>query len=322
MNQPEDVIMGIVNGIIFKGGEAAIQLAGKGTFYLSKNMLAFAIAAAKGIKRRHGRTGLVNLEKKYPKINVLSVDKNKLSQLEAEAKKYNVLYSVIENKQTKDVDVFFPENDAPKIERIAKRLEITNLLTGLNQFQLTPANQPQNNREEVQNNPQFNLLVETKDEQGNKVPLQFNLDSYLEAETEKILDEYEYRDVQGNNMPLSEADLSVDLVSFDYKNELEQEEMMSIVDTLPEEQSTEIKELIEEQDKNEIKDEEKPATKAEAEKDTYSIDSALASTKEEPSQNTKPKGIEKALKEAETVLRLHGKAEVDKSIPKVQELTK
>lgn len=124
---------------MYNGGDAAEQIvrlslegcevAAKITGEAAKEITLLLISVLKQEQKTKGKTRLTNLIKSGKELKVFSVERKDLSKFLKHAKKYGVLYTVLREKGNKDkhavVDIIARAEDAPKIQRIMDRFELT-----------------------------------------------------------------------------------------------------------------------------------------------------------------------------------------------------
>lgn len=98
--------------------ESAARLAGLG----AKNLAALLIAVMKDEGASVGKTKLKQLVKSERPLCVLQIPKDRLSDFNAEAKKYGVLYASVSEKDSKLCDIIARQDDAATLNYIVEKL--------------------------------------------------------------------------------------------------------------------------------------------------------------------------------------------------------
>lgn len=105
------------------GSEVALRLSGSG----AKNIAAALMAAASNTEQTKGKTRLASLLKSGKELKVFQIPQEQLKAFAAEAKRYGVLYVVVQQNgeaNSKTVDLMVKAEDASKLNRIIDKLEI------------------------------------------------------------------------------------------------------------------------------------------------------------------------------------------------------
>jgi len=120
------------------GGDAAeqivrlslegIEVAAKLTGSAAKNVAVLLVAALKEEHKTQGKTRLTNMIRSGKELKVFSVPKRDLNKFVEQAKRYGVLYCVLQDKSEKGgsvpVDIIARAEDAAKIQRIFERFAL------------------------------------------------------------------------------------------------------------------------------------------------------------------------------------------------------
>lgn len=110
--------------ITLQGSEATLRLSGA----LAKNTAALLVAAARNQHRSKGKTSLGTLLKSEKELSVFQLHAQELDAFRAEAKKYGVLFHMIEKpkdaQSNEIVDMLVRTADASKMNRIYEKLGI------------------------------------------------------------------------------------------------------------------------------------------------------------------------------------------------------
>ena len=111
--------------LYFEGAEFLLKISGSAT----KNIVAALYAMSKDKKVSKGKTRLVNMLKSDKELKIFSIKKNEMKIFAKQAKGYGVLYCALINKKNKNfddmVDIMVRAEDAPKINRIIERFNLT-----------------------------------------------------------------------------------------------------------------------------------------------------------------------------------------------------
>lgn len=112
-----------------EGFEVAARITGSG----AKNVAMMLYAMSKDKKKSKGKTTLNNMLKSGSPLKIFSLKQDELSKFNGEAKTYGVLYTALINKKHPDpngiVDIMVREEDAPKVNRIFEKLELSSVDT-------------------------------------------------------------------------------------------------------------------------------------------------------------------------------------------------
>lgn len=103
-------------------GLQAAEMAAKLTALGAKNLAALVMALLKDNEKLAGKTNLKRLLRDGKELKVIPLSEEKRAAFSAEAKRYGVLFSVIHNKESGDIDVLVRAEDAAKINRIFERI--------------------------------------------------------------------------------------------------------------------------------------------------------------------------------------------------------
>ena len=120
------------------GGDAAeqivrlslegIEVAAKLTGSAAKNVAVLLVAALKEEHKTQGKARLTNMIRSGKELKVFSVPKRDLNKFVEQAKRYGVLYCVLQDKSEKGgsvpVDIIARAEDAAKIQRIFERFAL------------------------------------------------------------------------------------------------------------------------------------------------------------------------------------------------------
>ena len=112
----EELVKLYIDGI-----DRAIRITGVG----AKNIGVMLMALAKNNQKIKGRTRLNNMLKAGKPLQIFTIKSEDLKKFSQEAKKYGILYCALADKKNSKidgmVDILVRDEDAPKINRIAKR---------------------------------------------------------------------------------------------------------------------------------------------------------------------------------------------------------
>ena len=101
--------------------DKAIRITGVG----AKNIGVMLLALTKNKQKMKGRTRLNNMLKTGKPLQIFTIKSEDLKKFSQEAKKYGILYCALADKKNSKidgmVDIMVRDEDAPKINRIAKR---------------------------------------------------------------------------------------------------------------------------------------------------------------------------------------------------------
>lgn len=105
-----------------EGIEFVARLSGSG----AKNLAAFLFAVLSGEKKMKGKARLEQLLRSDKDLKVFSVNKKDEKRFIQMAKKYGIMYCVVQDRKEKDgmTDIIVRGNDAPRINRLIERLEL------------------------------------------------------------------------------------------------------------------------------------------------------------------------------------------------------
>lgn len=105
--------------------EAAVRLNASG----AKNLAAIALALSKDKKKLQGKTKLSRLLREGSELRVIPLPKEKMDLFCEEAKRYGILFSVIQENPDGTVDHLVRAQDAAKINRVFERIGYHGLAT-------------------------------------------------------------------------------------------------------------------------------------------------------------------------------------------------
>lgn len=97
---------------------AATKLAGAGL----KNLAALTLALIKDHKKLRGKTRLSRLLCDGSALKVVPLPKDKVDDFCTEAKRYGVLFSIVQENEDGTIDILVREQDAAKINRVYERI--------------------------------------------------------------------------------------------------------------------------------------------------------------------------------------------------------
>lgn len=103
--------------------EMTAKLAGLG----AKNLAALVMALMKDSEKLAGKTSLRRLLQDGKELKVVPLPKDKIAAFTREAKRYGVLFSIINDKESNEVDLLVRAEDAAKINRIFERIHYDEL---------------------------------------------------------------------------------------------------------------------------------------------------------------------------------------------------
>ena len=103
--------------------EMTAKLAGLG----AKNLAALVMALMKDNEKLAGKTSLRRLLQDGKELKVVPLPKDKIAAFTREAKRYGVLFSIINDKESGEVDLLVRAEDAAKINRIFERIHYDEL---------------------------------------------------------------------------------------------------------------------------------------------------------------------------------------------------
>lgn len=103
--------------------EMTAKLAGLG----AKNLAALVMALLKDNEKLAGKTSLRRLLQDGKELKVIPLPKDKIAAFTREAKRYGVLFTIINDKESGEVDLLVRAEDAAKINRIFERIHYDEL---------------------------------------------------------------------------------------------------------------------------------------------------------------------------------------------------
>ena len=103
--------------------EMTAKLAGLG----AKNLAALVMALLKDNEKLAGKTSLRRLLQDGKELKVVPLPKDKIAAFTREAKRYGVLFTIINDKESGEVDLLVRAEDAAKINRIFERIHYDEL---------------------------------------------------------------------------------------------------------------------------------------------------------------------------------------------------
>lgn len=103
--------------------EMTAKLAGLG----AKNLAALVMALMKDNEKLAGKTSLRRLLQDGKELKVVPLPKEKIEAFTREAKRYGVLFTIINDKESGEVDLLVRAEDAAKINRIFERIHYDEL---------------------------------------------------------------------------------------------------------------------------------------------------------------------------------------------------
>ena len=110
-----------------EGIEVAARITGSG----AKNVAVLLYTLSKEKQMTKGKTNLNNMLKSGNPLQIYSLKEDQLKKFHTEAKKYGVLYTALIDKKHPDkdglVDIMVREQDAPKINRIMDRFNLSSV---------------------------------------------------------------------------------------------------------------------------------------------------------------------------------------------------
>lgn len=139
--------------ISLQGVEVAAKISGTGA-----ERLALLIAASlRGQKKSKGRTRLVNMLRSEKPLKVFSIRDSELRTFCEQTKNYGVLYCVLKDRDANDglTDILVKAEDAPKINRIFERFQLTCVTaedreSGIYRTDIPPENDPNRKEREAE----------------------------------------------------------------------------------------------------------------------------------------------------------------------------
>ena len=130
----------------FEGMEKVLRISGAG----AKELIAMIFAALKDSKQTMGKTNLVNMLKSGKNVKIFSIKKHDLSKFTEETKRYGILYCALLDKKNKCndgvIDIMVREEDAPKVNRIVERFNLSIVDTAM----LRTVNVKANEKKEIE----------------------------------------------------------------------------------------------------------------------------------------------------------------------------
>lgn len=115
--------------ICIDGTDRILRIAGVG----AKNIAMMLIAMSKEMKQTKGKTRLTNMLKTGKPLSIFTIKAEDLKKFSQEAKRYGVLYCALANKKNSKidgmVDIMVRDEDASKLNRIAKRFNFQDVAT-------------------------------------------------------------------------------------------------------------------------------------------------------------------------------------------------
>ena len=112
-----------------QGSEVVLRLSGAG----AKNIAAALVAAISSAEQTKGKTRLANMLKSGKELKVFQIQGKDLADFAKEAKRYGVLYVVIQKVKgdgSDTVDLMVKADDASKLNRIIDKLELASVDAG------------------------------------------------------------------------------------------------------------------------------------------------------------------------------------------------
>lgn len=103
-----------------------VEVAGKMSMDGAERLVKLILASLKDTKRTKGKASLNTMLKSKKPIKVFEIDKKELLKFCKEAKKYGVMYHVLNDRKSKDekCDIMVRAEDAPKVNRIFQRFNL------------------------------------------------------------------------------------------------------------------------------------------------------------------------------------------------------
>lgn len=148
--------------IYLEGAEVVIKITG----VAAKHIIASLYAISQDKKRTKGKIRLSNMLKTGKELKIFSIKKEDLKMFSKEAKRYGVLYCALINKLKSSpdgmVDIMVRGEDAPKINRIVERFNLSTIVNTAEIKEEIEKNRENNMQEElnlVEKSPE-DLLVE------------------------------------------------------------------------------------------------------------------------------------------------------------------
>lgn len=134
--------------------EAAVRLSASG----AKNLAAIALALSKDKKKLQGKTKLSRLLREGSELRVIPLPKEKMDLFCEEAKRYGILFSVIQENPDGTVDHLVRAQDAAKINRVFERID----------YQGLPTEQEKNSTARAVSESEFSLCGQDKSLKNKK----------------------------------------------------------------------------------------------------------------------------------------------------------
>ncbi|MGI6579107.1 MAG: DUF3801 domain-containing protein [Saccharofermentanales bacterium] len=259
----------VINQIVMGGAAKVLEGGAKATVILTKNLVALLLALYQQRERTKGEISISNLEKRFPNINTLKLSEEQLIEFKQQAKRYNILYSVIRpsfidslSKEKDDyVDIVIAEKDAAKLERISEKLNWdSTVLDSLTTTKITKQ-KAKDSKDELM------VEIESKNQQGQKlkmnVPLKNMFNPKTEAEAElfrSFLKNVDFVNPEGVVQNISDVNIEDELNKFlekEKKLEAGSKEVLSEISQKPAVENKELQtllpndEVVEKKNKNE-----------------------------------------------------------------------
>ena len=115
--------------ICLEGTDYALRISGSAV----KNIAVALYTISKDKSKSKGKTRLSNMLKTEKDLKIFSIKKDEMKIFAKEAKSYGVLYCALVNKSNKNtddmIDIMVRAEDAPKINRIVERFNLTTVNT-------------------------------------------------------------------------------------------------------------------------------------------------------------------------------------------------
>jgi len=128
MNTSGDAAEQVVR-ISLEGMEKVLRVSGEG----AKQIIAMVFAALRDKQQTMGKTNLINMIKSGKNVKIFSIQKEDLQKFVDETKRYGILYCALMDKKNKSddgvIDIMVREEDAPKVNRIVERFNLSILDT-------------------------------------------------------------------------------------------------------------------------------------------------------------------------------------------------
>jgi len=103
------------------------EMTAKLTALGAKNLAALVMALLKDNEKLAGKTSLRRLLQDGKELKVVPLPKDKIAAFTREAKRYGVLFTIINDKESGEVDLLVRAEDAAKINRIFERIHYDEL---------------------------------------------------------------------------------------------------------------------------------------------------------------------------------------------------